>query len=94
MTVAKLKAKWHVFPMEDVEDVGEKGFKRQLVVIPHDEGRDKIGERLSNASEAGKIDTYVWATPGLPLLIFLTLGLIVALLFGDLVWLLVRFIVV
>jgi prepilin signal peptidase PulO-like enzyme (type II secretory pathway) len=34
----------------------------------------------------------VWATPGLPMLIFITLGLIVALLFGDIVWLLVRFI--
>ena len=33
---------------------------------------------------------YVWATPGLPMLIFVTLGLIVALLLGDLVWLLVR----
>ena len=57
-----------------------------------DEGRDKIVERLSNAVEAGKIDGYVWATPGLPMLIFVTLGLIVALLFGDVVWLLVRFV--
>ena len=37
-----------------------------------------------------KINAYVWATPGLPMLIFVTLGLIVALLFGDFVWLLIR----
>jgi archaeal preflagellin peptidase FlaK len=92
VTVAKLKEKWHVFPMEDVEDDGENALKRKLVVVPHDEGRDKIVERLSNAAQAGKIDAYVWATPGLPMLIFITLGLIVALLFGDIVWLLVRFI--
>jgi preflagellin peptidase FlaK len=92
VTVAKLKEKWHVFPMEDVEDDGENALKRKLVVVPHDEGRDKIVERLSNAAQAGKIDAYVWATPGLPMLIFITLGLIVALLFGDMVWLLVRFI--
>jgi prepilin signal peptidase PulO-like enzyme (type II secretory pathway) len=36
------------------------------------------------------IDSYVWATPGLPMLIFVTLGLIVALFFGDIVWLFVR----
>jgi archaeal preflagellin peptidase FlaK len=92
VTVAKLKEKWHVFPMEDVEDDGENALKRKLVVVPRDEGRDKIVERLSNAAQAGKIDAYVWATPGLPMLIFITLGLIVALLFGDMVWLLVRFI--
>ena len=52
----------------------------------------EIVERLSNAVDAGKIDSYVWATPGLPMLIFITAGLIVALVFGDVVWLLVRFI--
>ena len=61
--------------------------------MPHDdEGREKIVERLSKAAEEGKIDSYVWATPGLPMLIFVTLGLIVALLLGDFVWLLVRFV--
>ena len=59
--------------------------------MPHDdEGREKIVERLSKAIEEGKIDGYVWATPGLPMLIFVTLGLIVALVLGDFVWLLVR----
>jgi len=91
VTVATLKNKWHVFPMEDV-DQDENALKRKLVVIPNDEGRDKIVERLSDAVQAGKIDTYVWATPGLPMLIFITLGLIVALLCGDVIWLLVRFI--
>jgi preflagellin peptidase FlaK len=92
VTIGKLKEKWHVFPMEDVEPDGENTLKRKLVVIPSEDGRDGIVERLSNAVQAGKIDTYVWATPGLPMLIFITLGLIVALLCGDLVWLLVRFI--
>ncbi len=91
VTVARLKEKWHVFPMEDVDE-GASALQRKLVVIPSDEGRDKIVERLSNAVQAGKIDTYVWATPGLPMLIFITLGLIVALFCGDIVWLLVRFI--
>ena len=53
-------------------------------------GAKKSLNILSKASEEGKIDGYVWATPGLPMLIFVTLGLIVALVFGDFVWLLVR----
>jgi preflagellin peptidase FlaK len=90
--VAKLKEKWHVYPMEDLENDGENKLKRKLVVVPRDEGRDEIVERLSNAIDSGKISDYVWATPGLPMLIFVTIGLIVALLFGDLVWILVSYV--
>jgi preflagellin peptidase FlaK len=93
VTISKLKDKWHIFPMEDVEAEGENEFKRKLVVIPTEEGRSGIVERLSTAAQAGKIDSYVWATPGLPMLIFITAGLIVALVCGDVVWMLVRFIV-
>jgi preflagellin peptidase FlaK len=91
VAVAKLKEKWHVYPMEDAEE-GEDALKRKLVVVPKDEGRDEIVERLSKAVDAGKIDAYVWATPGLPMLIFVTIGFIVALLFGDFVWLLLSFV--
>jgi preflagellin peptidase FlaK len=89
MNVNRLKEKWHIFPMEDVDD-RSVDLDRKLVIVPKEEGRDKIVERLSNAVETGKIDRYVWATPGLPMLIFVTLGLIVAVFFGDAVWLLVR----
>jgi len=92
VTIAKLKEKWHIFPMEDIETEGESALNRKLVVIPSEDGRAGIVERLSNAAQAGKIDTYVWATPGLPMLIFITAGLIFALIGGDLVWMLVRFI--
>jgi hypothetical protein len=92
VSVAKLKEKWHVYPMEDVNEDGEKQLKRKLLVVPKDEGRNEIVERLSNAVDTGKISDHIWATPGLPMLIFVTIGLIVALLFGDLVWILVSFI--
>ena len=90
--ISKLKETWHVYPMEDVDDTGENPLKRKLVVVPKDEGRNEIVERLSNAADAGKISDKVWATPGLPMLIFVTIGLIVALLFGDLIWIFVSFI--
>jgi len=89
INVSKVKEKWHIFPMEDIDDT-TGDLKRKLVLIPKDEGRDQIVERLQNAVDAGKISSYVWATPGLPMLIFVTAGLIVALFVGDLVWLIVR----
>jgi archaeal preflagellin peptidase FlaK len=89
--IATLKAKWHVYPMEDVveeEDAG-RSLKRKLLIVPKDEGRDEIVARLSKAAEEGKIDSKVWATPGLPMLIFITVGLIIALSLGDIVWIVV-----
>jgi preflagellin peptidase FlaK len=91
ISVTNLKEKWHIYPMEDLEE-SEATFKRKLLVVPKDEGRNEIVERLSNAVKNGKIDDSVWATPGLPMLIFITIGLILALLFGDIVWLLVSFV--
>ena len=90
ISVAKLTEKWHIYPMEDVEEEkAENQLKRKLVIVPKDEKRNEIVERLSHAVKNGKINDFVWATPGLPMLIFITIGLIVALLFGDIVWLLV-----
>jgi preflagellin peptidase FlaK len=89
-SIATLKAKWHIYPMEDIEEETiENSVKRKLVVVPRDEGRDKIVERLSKAVDSGKISDGVWATPGLPMLIFVAIGLLVALVFGDIVWVLV-----
>jgi preflagellin peptidase FlaK len=89
MSISLVKEKWHIFPMEDIEEI-DSCSKRMLVVVPREEGREKIVENLFEASKEGKIDSYVWATPGLPMLIFVILGLIFALAFGDFVWLLIR----
>jgi len=87
----KLKEKWHIYPLEDVEGSGEGEIRRKLLILPKDEEREAIIKRLEKAVEAGKIPEKVWATPGLPMLIFITAGLVLALLYGDIVWTLVRF---
>ncbi len=92
-SISTLKAKWHVYPMEDIseEENSEGNFKRALVVVPKDEGRDEIVARLSKAADEGKIGAKVWATPGLPMLIFITVGLVIALSLGDLIWVLISY---
>jgi len=89
ISVYKLKEKWHLYPMEDIEENLEN--RRKLVVVPRDESRNAMVERLAKAVDAGKIQDHVWATPGLPMLIFITAGLITALFFGDIVWVCIRF---
>jgi preflagellin peptidase FlaK len=89
-SLQKLNETWHVYPMEDIqEDTPDNPPQRFLLALPKDEGRAEIITRLTNAAEAEKIDNHVWATPGLPMLIFITAGLIVALIFGDVVWILI-----
>jgi preflagellin peptidase FlaK len=89
--IDKLKEKWHIYPLEDIEENVEKGATRKLIVVPRDEGRTATVERLDKAVRAGAIQDRIWASPGLPMLIFVTAGLITALLFGDIVWICVRF---
>jgi preflagellin peptidase FlaK len=87
--ISKLKEKWHVYPMEDVEE-DRDWLKRKLVIVPRDEDRNAIVERLAKAVESGRIQENVWATPGLPMLIFMTVGLVIALFFGDVIWFFTR----
>lgn len=92
----KIKAskleKGHMYPLEDIgkKETGES--ERRLLVFPKDEKVEGIVERILKAKREGRLPNEVWATPGLPLLVFLTAGLIVALVFGDLVWILLRLI--
>ena len=88
--VQELKDKWHVYPLEDADEGSENSLKRKLVALPKDEGRDAIVERLDKAVKTGKIHDSIWATPGLPFLIFITAGLVLALAVGDIVWICIR----
>jgi preflagellin peptidase FlaK len=85
--VSKLK-KGHMFPLEDVQVNDEGKKKNKLLVFPRDEEREKIVARLVENVEGKKTDGWVWATPGLPLLIFITAGLVIALIYGNIVWML------
>lgn len=96
LTGYKVKAavleKGHMYPLEDVgvKETGE--IERRLLVFPKDEKVESIVERILKAKREGRLPNEVWATPGLPLLVFLTAGLIVALVFGDIVWIILRLI--
>lgn len=89
MPISKLKEKWHIYPMEDIETTEKAEQKRKLVVVPKEAGRNEIVDRLNRAIETKAISDYVWSTPGLPMLIFVTIGLITAIIFGDIVWILI-----
>jgi len=85
VNITELEKKEHLYPLEDFNY-----NERKLLVVPKDEGRSGVVGRIQEARREGKLQNEVWATPGLPLLIFVTVGLIVALVYGDIVWSVLR----
>lgn len=86
INVAKLKRHEYMYPLEDISTAEGSQVERKLLVMPKDESREQIVERILKAVQDGKIQNAIWATPGLPMLIFITAGLVIALVFGDLIW--------
>jgi preflagellin peptidase FlaK len=84
VNIADLEKKGYLYPLEDLDARLEE--KRKLIAIPRDEEREKIVSRLLEAERSGQIKGDVWATPGLPMLVFITAGLVIALVFGDILW--------
>jgi len=82
--------KGYMYPLEDVTAKETGDVERKLLVLPKDEERETIVGRISNAIQEGKLPNEVWATLGLPLLVFVTLGFIVSLILGDLIWILLN----
>ena len=76
--------KGHMFPLEDVELKDDDEKKRKLLAFPKYEEREDIIARIRENVADEKRE--VWGTPGLPLLIFITAGLIISLAYGDIVW--------
>ena len=92
--LTKLEKIGHVYPLEDISTAENGESERKLLVFPKDEDRKQIVDRVLNAKREGKLQDDVWITPGLPMLVFITAGLIVALLFGDIIWSILRLILV
>lgn len=94
LTGYKVKAtaleKGHFYPLEDIGTTKTGENERRLLILPGEEKAEGVVEKILNATREEQFPNEVWATPGLPLLIFITAGFIVALTFGDLVWILLR----
>ncbi len=84
--------KGHLYPLEDIITKESGETERRLLIMPKDEKVEGIVERILSATREGRLPNEVWVTPGLPLLVFITIGLIVALVFGNIVWVFLRFI--
>jgi preflagellin peptidase FlaK len=74
---------------EEIEGTVKQHFKRGGVEI-----NDKVISELQALSEKGLIKEEVWVTPGLPFMISITLGFFVAVLYGDVIFELTKYMII
>jgi preflagellin peptidase FlaK len=83
----ELKASIHFYPMEKITQQGY-GAKRQFIFSLNIEERDELISKLDalvqeHFSEVDFEKLELWATPGLPMLLFIFISFLSSLIFGD-----------
>lgn len=83
-----LKRKVHLYPMEEVSRSNDVVSRNLALFTPADIDRDDL---LKSLAECLKNGEEVWVTPGIPLLVFLLIGLVSTVFVGDiLIWMVVQ----
>ncbi len=83
--LANLKRTFYLYPMEEAKREGEQVTRRLRLFVGAEADREELVGLLEK--ELGDAKSDVWVTPGLPMLVFLTAGLVIAVLLGDpLLW--------
>jgi len=82
----EVEEKIYLYPLEEVVE-SEDGIERRLnlFVEAEVERQDLLG-KLRPYVEKAVIPREIWATPGLPMLVFVTIGFVSALVLGDLIF--------
>ena len=83
-SVSKLRSTFYLYPMEEIPNGATKrSFKFFFdAEIDRDQLVSKFSESFSRLGFQGD----VWVTPGLPMLLFILIGLVITLVFGDVVF--------
>ncbi|MCS7365381.1 MAG: prepilin peptidase [archaeon GB-1867-035] len=85
--ISKLKEKPFIYPLEKIEVIKgsiKREIKIRIGITTGEEELEKIFKIIENNRITGKI----WVTPALPMLIFMTIGLLISIMYGDVIYLL------
>jgi preflagellin peptidase FlaK len=77
-----LEKKTHLYPIEEIFEANGKKFKRLKTFISVEFNKSEFIEKLKSYE---KIDSssQIWVTPGLPMIIFLTISFVLSVFIGD-----------
>ena len=91
MSSSELSEKSHFFPLEKV-DAKDGSMIRKLKISARIESEDSTLEALLKQYPEGSNQKYLWVSPMLPMLLFITIGYLLTLIAGDILMRFVAFI--
>jgi hypothetical protein len=81
--MSQLRSTFYLYPMEKVVE-NKNGAHRSFQIYSNpDVDRDQLLSEFSESMKKVGSPNTVWVTPGLPLLVFILVGLIIGLTLGD-----------
>jgi preflagellin peptidase FlaK len=84
--LSQLRTKFYLYPMEEVA-VEDNTFHRSLnLYLSMETDREQVVSELADSLTKLGFEGNVWVTPGIPMLLFILIGLILTLAFGDIVF--------
>jgi hypothetical protein len=82
-TLDKLRSTFYLYPLEEIVS-SDAGTRRSIKLFFDAEAdRDQLVSNFTDSFQKAGFSGKVWVTPGLPMLVFILVGLIVALVLGD-----------
>lgn len=85
-TVEALSSEAFLFPLESVDQQGQELKRRFKFGLRVDVDPAKDMAKIRSAADSGMLHGTIWVSPGLPFVVFTTVGLVLSVLFGDIVW--------
>jgi len=82
----EVEEKIYLYPLEEVVESGGSIERRLNLFVEAEAERQDLLGKLRPYVEKAVIPSEIWATPGLPMLVFITIGFILAFLLGDLIF--------
>lgn len=84
--LSELEKKTHIFPLEEVSIEEGRVVRRLRISLGVRGDKDLVLTALRKLRKRGAPEVEVWVTYGLPMVLFLTVGFVLSLLFGDLIF--------
>jgi len=87
---SELEKREYLYPMELVLEKGGKIVRRFKFLINAEVDREKEVKKLKTYLGNGFVSQIVWVSPSLPMLFFFTIGYILTIILGDIVFWLIQ----
>jgi preflagellin peptidase FlaK len=84
--IDRLRSVFYLYPMEEIVQTSDGARRSFKLFVDAESDRDKMVSDFANAYTKLNLQSRVWVTPGLPMLVFMTAGLVVTLVLGDILF--------